>query len=242
MKCNQSRPGFELVSPCPFPTAITTTPRVPLQWRGSPHSTKPLHYWSCTNNLFSIISGTLVGGVLPLCRDAVGVFCNLSRRGLLCLKSNLSFVIRWLWYNIVYFQNIAGSLVAVDKKIKQCWLLHFNVVWIKIKNTMFPHFFKIPILPLHYDFKLFIRPFIFYTINVIYWLRWRLSTVEELRRFNAVARYHQQSGFTGKRKMKEGGEKCNLLPVDRVTDISVRRSDQQITGKKRKYVIYNNQP
>ena len=29
MKCNQSRPRFELVSPCPFPTAITTTPRVP---------------------------------------------------------------------------------------------------------------------------------------------------------------------------------------------------------------------
>ena len=29
MKCNQSRPGFELVSPCPFPTTITITPRVP---------------------------------------------------------------------------------------------------------------------------------------------------------------------------------------------------------------------
>ena len=28
-KCNQSRPGFELVSPCPFPTTITTTPRAP---------------------------------------------------------------------------------------------------------------------------------------------------------------------------------------------------------------------
>ena len=29
MKCNQSRPRFELVSPCPFPTTITTTPRAP---------------------------------------------------------------------------------------------------------------------------------------------------------------------------------------------------------------------
>ena len=29
MKCNQSRPGFELVSPCSFPTAITTIPRAP---------------------------------------------------------------------------------------------------------------------------------------------------------------------------------------------------------------------
>ena len=26
MKCNQSRPGFELVSSCPFPTTITITP------------------------------------------------------------------------------------------------------------------------------------------------------------------------------------------------------------------------
>ena len=29
MKCNQSRPGFELVSPCPFPTTITITRRAP---------------------------------------------------------------------------------------------------------------------------------------------------------------------------------------------------------------------
>ncbi len=29
VKCNQSRSGFELVSPCPFPTTITITPRAP---------------------------------------------------------------------------------------------------------------------------------------------------------------------------------------------------------------------
>ena len=29
MKCNQSRPGFELESPCPFPATITITPRAP---------------------------------------------------------------------------------------------------------------------------------------------------------------------------------------------------------------------
>ena len=29
MKCNEFRPGFELVSPCLFPTTITTTPRAP---------------------------------------------------------------------------------------------------------------------------------------------------------------------------------------------------------------------
>ena len=31
MKCNQSRSRFELVSPCPFPTTITITPRAPPQ-------------------------------------------------------------------------------------------------------------------------------------------------------------------------------------------------------------------
>ena len=30
MKCNQSRPGFELMSPCPFPTMITIIPQAPL--------------------------------------------------------------------------------------------------------------------------------------------------------------------------------------------------------------------
>ena len=29
MKCNQSRPGFELESPCPFPMTITITPQAP---------------------------------------------------------------------------------------------------------------------------------------------------------------------------------------------------------------------
>ena len=29
MKCNQSHPGFELMSPCPFPTTITITPWAP---------------------------------------------------------------------------------------------------------------------------------------------------------------------------------------------------------------------
>ena len=95
MKCNRSRPGFELVSSCPFPRTITVTPRAP------PHSPKLLHYWSLT--MFDVISrklvgtrfltlckrcflqpqptGSLNGGFLPLCRDAVDIFYNLSRLG-----------------------------------------------------------------------------------------------------------------------------------------------------------------
>ena len=35
MKCNQSRPGFELVSPCSFSTTITITPRAPPRYFNS---------------------------------------------------------------------------------------------------------------------------------------------------------------------------------------------------------------
>ena len=48
VKCNQSRPGFELVSPCPFPTTITITPQAP--------------HWNLTIRLFRVIIRTLVGG------------------------------------------------------------------------------------------------------------------------------------------------------------------------------------
>ena len=44
------------------------------QWRGTPHSLKLQRYWNLTMRLFSVISGTPIGGVLPLCSGAVGVF------------------------------------------------------------------------------------------------------------------------------------------------------------------------
>ena len=47
--------------------------------RGTLHSPKVQHYWNLTIRLFSIISRTLEGGVLLLCRDAVGVFCSPSQ-------------------------------------------------------------------------------------------------------------------------------------------------------------------
>ena len=51
------------------------------RWRGTPHSLKFQHHWNLTIRLFSVISRTLVGWVLPLCRDAVGVFYSPSRLG-----------------------------------------------------------------------------------------------------------------------------------------------------------------
>ncbi len=49
--------------------------------RGTLHSPKLQNYWNLTIRLFSVISRTLVGGVLPLCREAVGVFYSPSRLG-----------------------------------------------------------------------------------------------------------------------------------------------------------------
>ena len=52
-----------------------------LHRRGTLHSVKLQHYWSLTVRLFSVINRTLVERVLPLCREAVGVFCSPSRQG-----------------------------------------------------------------------------------------------------------------------------------------------------------------
>ena len=43
------------------------------------NSPKLQNYWNLTIRLFSSIARTLVGGVLPLCREAVGEFYTLSR-------------------------------------------------------------------------------------------------------------------------------------------------------------------
>ena len=45
--------------------------------KGTPHSPKLQHYWNFTR-FFCVISRTFVGGVLPLCRDGVGIFCSPS--------------------------------------------------------------------------------------------------------------------------------------------------------------------
>ena len=51
------------------------------QRRSAPHSPQLQHYWKLTIKLFSVVSGTHVGRVLPLCRKAVGVFNSPNRLG-----------------------------------------------------------------------------------------------------------------------------------------------------------------
>ena len=64
MKCNQSRPGFELVSPCPFSTTITITPRAP------PHQFNLtlvfcLHLVITLSSSVWSIDGNLTGTTIP---------------------------------------------------------------------------------------------------------------------------------------------------------------------------------
>ena len=49
--------------------------------RGNLHSPKLHHYWGLNIRLSSVINRTLIGGVLPLGRDAVGVFFSPSGLG-----------------------------------------------------------------------------------------------------------------------------------------------------------------
>ena len=46
------------------------------------------HYWSLTIRLFSVLSRTLVAGVLLLCKDAVDIFCSPYRLGYSLGESN----------------------------------------------------------------------------------------------------------------------------------------------------------
>ena len=50
--------------------------------KGNLHYQKLQHNWNSTIRLFCVISRTLAGwGILPLCRDVVGIFCRPNRRG-----------------------------------------------------------------------------------------------------------------------------------------------------------------
>ena len=55
------------------------------QWRGTPHSPKLQHYWNFTIRLLSVISWTLVGGVLPLFRKQLS-FSKASGKTIINIK------------------------------------------------------------------------------------------------------------------------------------------------------------
>ena len=90
------------------------------QWRGTLNSPKLQYDWSHTIRFFSVMSRTLVGvGVLPHCRDAVGVFYSLSQLG-----SQHSFLSQPFSYFLMLYKNKEPSLVLYlhCKKILVGWV------------------------------------------------------------------------------------------------------------------------
>ena len=65
------------------------------------------HYWNLTIRLFSVICRTLIGGILPLCREAVSVFSsppqtNWTKTRLCIISSEY----HWLYiYKLNVFEN-----------------------------------------------------------------------------------------------------------------------------------------
>ena len=90
------------------------------QWRGTPHSQKLQHYWNLTIRLFSVKCRTLVGGVLPLCREEVGVFyspmdekiliilVNVHQRVLTCKEMFQDIKFRKFKVEGIFGENILG--------------------------------------------------------------------------------------------------------------------------------------
>ena len=79
------------------------------------------HYWSLTIRLFSVITRTLVGGGgLPLCRDAIGVFCSPNRLG------------QWALYIYIRgaFNKLPGFFVQAFKIAVDFWKFSISLLYI----------------------------------------------------------------------------------------------------------------
>ena len=100
-ECLMSYPGNLFWSLTPLQKCIwcilQRQPTGTREWRSTLHSQKLQHYWSLTIRMFSVISRKLVLGVLPLCRNAFGVFCSASQQGqenegVLCIPKSSSII------------------------------------------------------------------------------------------------------------------------------------------------------
>ena len=87
--------------------------------KNTPHSPKLQHYWSLSIRFFCVIYRTFVGRVLPLCRDAVGVFYSPSQLDPISLdckdqkNSSSCCFCYWFWLVFIYilFFTIQYSIV-----------------------------------------------------------------------------------------------------------------------------------
>ena len=67
------------------------------------------HYWSLTIRLFSVISRTLFGGFLTLCREAVSVFYSPSWLGhITVLSRNCRVMLYYSWSQGLHWSNTSS--------------------------------------------------------------------------------------------------------------------------------------
>ena len=78
------------------------------------------HYQNLTIRLFSVISQTLVGGVLPLCRDAINVFCITNWLGFRCFAD-----FALLYYNVLFRDNIRLFCFVFSNICLLIWVYEF---------------------------------------------------------------------------------------------------------------------
>ena len=94
--------------------------------KGTLHSLKLQHYWRLTIRLFRVIITILIGRVLSLCRDSVGIFCSPSWQG--------QYKIQWkcLWFNGYHYRKWTRWLEVKS----QTRLFAFHIALIPLRKGM----------------------------------------------------------------------------------------------------------
>ena len=90
----------------------------------APHSPKPQHHWNLTIRLFSVVSRTLIGGVLPLGRDAVSVFYSPSWLGNLARTNKKMYIYTYICINIKVNNGKKSKVVSSINQVLDDGLLN----------------------------------------------------------------------------------------------------------------------
>ena len=136
---------FSSIWPIDRTLSSTTTPRMSGcgsngNERGTPHSPKLQHYWNFTIRLFSVISWTLIGGVLPLCREAISVFYSPSRLGNILLEELCIMQVATLHtyiyiYIYIYIYAILFLVIVLMLKMQYTIKMHIIIFYLLPNST-----------------------------------------------------------------------------------------------------------
>ena len=100
--------------------------------KGTPHSPKLKHYWILTIRLFSVISRTLVGEVLPLC---MGKTCLLRYRK--CRETLSDDQIDSFVTSLKLHLNWHMKNVLLNWLVSWLVLQHVNPCWVTLYQSQF---------------------------------------------------------------------------------------------------------